>query len=401
MKLNVIDLFCGAGALSHGFMLEGFNVLAGVDADEACRYAYELNNGGAQFLCQRIEDVDAKALASLYPERTLTQGRKEAKAQSRGERQERNAKRLRSRDARQKPKRGEEPVKVLIGAPPCQPFCPLSQKAYTASQKWELLSQFADKIRVIGPDVVVMENVPTIKNHQAYWDFIEQLSEEYSISTTVVYSPDYGVPQMRKRLILTAMYDPYHDPIELLGPTHLPDNYRTVRDAIGDLPAIGPGEVDAVDWYHRASEMNALNMRRIRASKPGGTWLDWPDELLADCHRRLIAGWIRGNFLREYGRLEWDKVGVTLTCKFTGYGNGRFGHPEQDRGLSVREGARLQTFPDDYEFVPSDAPFRIQAVAKMIGNAVPVELARVVARSVKAYLGYEVTHRAVGQLRLF
>lgn len=136
---------------------------------------------------------------------------------------------------------------------------------------------------------------------------------------------------------------------------------------------------------HAASKLSDLNLERIRASRPGGTWRDWPEHLVADCHRRETGRTYPG----VYGRMEWDEPAPTLTTQFYGFGNGRFGHPEQDRAISLREGAILQGFPKSYSFLPDGAPVHFKTLGRMIGNAVPVTLGEVIGRSIAAHLGVE------------
>ncbi len=158
--------------------------------------------------------------------------------------------------------------------------------------------------------------------------------------------------------------------------THAPDRYRTVADAIGALPWLWAGAIDPQDRLHRARNLSPLNMQRMQASRPGGTWRDWPDRLVVPCHQRHAGR----TFHAVYGRLEWHKPAPTLTTQFSQFGSGRFGHPVQDRALSLREGALLQGFPPRYAFVPPDHPVRFTALGRLIGNAVPVALARTLAR---------------------
>jgi DNA (cytosine-5)-methyltransferase 1 len=156
---------------------------------------------------------------------------------------------------------------------------------------------------------------------------------------------------------------------------------ETVRHAIAHLPMLDAGETSE-DRLHRASRLSPLNQQRIRASKPGGCWRDWPTELVAECHRTEMGK----NYPSVYGRMEWDAPAPTITTQFFGYGNGRFGHPEQDRAISLREGALLQTFPQDYEFIPHDHPVVFSQVGKMIGNAVPVRLGKAIGLSIRKHL---------------
>ena len=165
-------------------------------------------------------------------------------------------------------------------------------------------------------------------------------------------------------------------------PTHVLRDYTTVRDTISGMVPLEAGSSDPADPLHCASIMAPINVRRIRASRPGGTWRDWPPDLVADCHRKRSGK----QYFAVYGRMRWDQQAPTITTKFIGFGNGRFGHPEQDRALSLREGALLQTFPSQYAFVKPGEQVFITRVGRMIGNAVPVLLARAVARAVKKHL---------------
>ena len=344
---TVIDLFCGAGALTHGFIKEGFNVVAGLDADKSCKYAYETNNPGATFIEKKIEDVEAAELKQRYP---------------------------------------EGHVKILVGCAPCQPYSTYNRKKQDRERKWELLSNFSDLISKIKPDIVSMENVPnltTFRNGEIYQNFLDALEDnKYKVSPyPEVYCPEYGIPQHRKRLVLFAS-KPEYGKIKLLNPTHTPNEYKKVRDVISDLEPLEAGKTSQNDPYHKAAGLSELNLRRIKASEQGGTWRDWPDELIAQCHRQESGN----TYSSIYGRMKWDTPSPTITTQCFGFGNGRFGHPEQDRAISLREAARLQTFPDNYKFVHPAGPYPIKAIGRFIGNAVPVDLAQVIARSIKHHL---------------
>jgi DNA (cytosine-5)-methyltransferase 1 len=143
------------------------------------------------------------------------------------------------------------------------------------------------------------------------------------------------------------------------------------------MPVLAAGARDPDDSLHMASGLADINLRRIQSSKPGGTWRDWDSDLVAACHR-LKTG---KTFPSVYGRMNWDEASPTITTQFFGFGNGRFGHPEQDRALSLREGALLQTFPPKYGFVPPGEETYFKTVGRLIGNAVPVRLGQVVAQS--------------------
>lgn len=342
---SVVDLFCGAGALTHGFVLEEFNVVAGLDADEFCKYAYEVNNAGARFIHEKLENVTAEEITALYP---------------------------------------EGHVKVLVGCAPCQPYSPYTKKKGDKDEKWRLVPRFADLACEVEPDIVSMENVPdlaTFRDGEVYRAFVDRLEKKgYHVTKyPKVYCPDYGIPQHRTRLVLFASK---YSEIKIVDETHSPEDYRTVHQTIGHLEPLEAGQTSQNDPLHKASRLSELNLRRIKASVPGGTWRDWPEELVAECHKKEGG---RG-YVSVYGRMVWNEPAPTITAQCYGFGNGRFGHPEQDRAISLREAALLQTFPEGYEFVAPDDPVYIKTVGRLIGNAVPVELGRVIAKSIKRHL---------------
>jgi DNA (cytosine-5)-methyltransferase 1 len=326
--------------LTHGFVLEGLPVVAGIDLDPACRFPYEANNQ-AQFVERDISKVTIDELQALFGGAELT---------------------------------------ILAGCAPCQPFSTYAQRYELDGKdgKWGLLYEFARLAQGTKPDVITMENVPTVIKHAVFHDFVDTLKRlGYSVWFDVVNSANYGVPQMRRRMVLLASK---HGEIEMVKPTH--ETQKTVRQAIGRLRPLLAGEVAPRDKMHVTSTLSEKNLRRIKASKPGGTWRDWPEELVADCHRAESGR----TYPSVYGRMEWDKPAPTMTTQCYGFGNGRFGHPEQDRAISLREAAVLQSFPRDYAFVPKDGEVSFKVLGRLIGNAVPVDLGRAIARSIKKHL---------------
>lgn len=230
------------------------------------------------------------------------------------------------------------------------------------------------------PEIVSMENVPNLIHEKVFKDFVRTLrANNYYVEYQIVYCPDYGVPQHRKRLVLLASR---MGEIHLIPPIYAEENYPTVRNAIGNLQPIEAGEICAKDQLHRSSSLSPINLRRIQQSVPGGTWRDWDDDLKLRCHKKDSGT----TFPSVYGRMEWDKPSPTITTQFYGYGNGRFGHPEQNRAISLREGAILQSFPDDYIFVDEEHPAKKRELGTHIGNAVPVELGRAIGVSIQRHL---------------
>lgn len=339
-KISCVDLFCGAGGLTHGFVLEGLPVVAGIDLDPACRFPYEANNQ-AKFLERDISKVTVDELKGLFADADTT---------------------------------------VLAGCAPCQPFSTYAQRYELDGKdgKWGLLYEFARLAEGARPDVITMENVPTVAKHAVFHDFVDTLKRlGYEVWFDVVNSSQYGVPQLRRRMVLLASR---HGEIKMIEPTH--KQPKTVRQAIGRLRPLEAGQAAPRDKLHTSSTLSMKNLQRIKVSRPGGTWRDWPEHLVADCHRVESGKTYPG----VYGRMEWDKPAPTMTTQCYGFGNGRFGHPEQDRAISLREAAILQSFPRDYAFVPSDGEVSFTALGRLIGNAVPVDLGRAIARSIHSHL---------------
>lgn len=339
-EVACVDLFCGAGGLTHGFVKEGVQVTAGIDMDPACRYPYEANNR-ASFIESDVSRVTASELRELF---------------------------------------GEAELKVLAGCAPCQPFSTYAQRYESDGKngRWGLLYHFSRLAKDTQPDVITMENVPTVAKHKVFHDFVADLKGAgYSVWYEVVDSSRYGVPQSRRRMVLLASK---HGAIEMIRPTH--KKPRTVSQAIKHLRPLAAGEAAPRDKLHIAAALSTKNLRRIKASRPGGTWRDWPDDLVAECHRSEAGR----TYPSVYGRMEWDKPAPTMTTQCYGFGNGRFGHPEQDRAISLREAAILQSFPRDYEFIPKGEQPSFKVLGRLIGNAVPVDLGRAIARSIKMHL---------------
>ena len=244
--------------------------------------------------------------------------------------------------------------------------------------KWGLLYEFARLAKGTRPDVITMENVPTVAKHEVFHDFVDTLKRlGYNVWFDVVDSSQYGVPQTRRRMVLLASR---HGDIRMIEPTI--DKPKTVRQAIGRLRALSAGEAAPRDKLHVSSTLSEKNLKRIKVSKPGGTWRDWPEHLVADCHRAESGRTYPG----VYGRMEWDKPAPTMTTQCYGFGNGRFGHPEQDRAITLREAAIIQSFPRDYAFIPDDGEVSFKVLGRLIGNAVPVDLGRAIARSINSHL---------------
>ncbi len=339
--MKVIDLFCGIGGLTHGFVKENIDVIAGIDIDNTCKYMYEKNNN-SKFICKDIDLINKEEIEELF---------------------------------------GETKVKILVGCAPCQPFSTYSFKR-EESEKWYLLYKFAKLIEEIQPEIISMENVPRLvsfKKAPVFQDFIDVLEKNgYKYSYEIVNCPDYGIPQNRKRLVLLASK---LGEIKLIPKTHT-NKYVTVKDAISHLEPLLHGESSCKDPVHRAAKLTPINLKRIKQSLPGKSWRDWDEDLKLECHKKDSGK----SYVSVYGRMTWNNPSPTITTHCLGFGNGRFGHPEQDRAISLREASILQTFPEDYIFFENIETFNVKQTATHIGNAVPVLLGQIIAKSIKKHL---------------
>jgi len=338
--ISSVDLFCGVGGLTHGLKKSGIKVRAGIDLDASCKFAYETNNN-AKFLDRDISKVKGTHITKYW-------------------------------------KKGE--IKVLVGCAPCQPFSTHSNKIADEDKqigdKWNLLNEFVRLIRVTKPSIVSMENVPNLSNKQIFKKFVDTLKDlKYNVSYKNVYCPDFGIPQKRRRLVLLASK---LGEIKLIAPTHKKENYPTVRAAIGHLEVIDNGECSETDKLHFTTELSDINLQRIRASVPNGTWEDWDMDLRLACHKKDSGS----TYKSVYGRMSWDEPSPTITTQFYNYGTGRFGHPVQDRAITVREASILQSFPPKYKFLKSKDEASIKRLGTHIGNAVPVNLGWAIGKSI-------------------
>jgi DNA (cytosine-5)-methyltransferase 1 len=336
MKFGAVDLFCGIGGLTYGLQKSGINVVAGIDLDSTCEYGF-IENNNSQFINKSVNDITGKDIDNF----------------------------LKDFD-----------VKVLVGCAPCQPFSnhQKDKKNRKKHKDWSLLYQYGRLIEECSPDIVSMENVPQLMKEKVFKDFVKSLKRlEFNVSYSIVNVADYGVPQRRKRLILLACKSKM---INLLPPTH--KKYVCVKDVISGLPSVSAGEKCLSDKLHVTQSLSALNIKRIKASSPNGTWRDWPDELRLKCHKAESGE----SYASVYGRMAWDGLSPTITTQFNCYGTGRFGHPEQDRAITLREGAILQSFPPRYKFIKEDEEINQKNIAKHIGNAVPPRLGEIIGKSI-------------------
>lgn len=324
MRVYAAEIMCGVGGATRGFLDAGIQVVRGVDVDEKCKKTYEENNKPAKFLRRDIRRLTAEELLGDI-------------------------------------KLEEKDKFILIACAPCQPFSRAGLKKPKNSKS--LISAIADLIYGIKPDFVFAENAPGIQKFypSIYKEFLKPYSDlGYHYQCEIVNLKEYGVPQNRPRYLFLASKD-YE--IDLPRRNHgkgLPPPV-TVRQTIGKYPALKPGKEIKAFANHVCHNLSEITLERLRHTpKNGGSRSAWPDRLVLECHKE------NGGHTDVYGRMRWDDVGPTLTCKCINVSNGRFAHPSQNRGISVREAAALQTFRDDFIFYEPRT-----VAARQIGNAVP------------------------------
>ena len=336
--VQVYDFFAGCGGASCGFRAAGMNIAFALDHDADARASFEANFPHAHFEFADIRKVSVDAVRSRV-------------------------------EAEQ-----SKPV-LFSGCAPCQPFTKqnTTRPKPNRDERVPLLSHFARLVENCRPDLVFVENVPGLQtldaDSQPFGGFLRRLEGAgYAVDYRPITLARYGVPQNRRRLVLVGSR---HGTIRLPEETHGPgtpnEQYATVRDWIAHLPPIRAGEEHREVPNHMAANLSARNLERIEATPEGGGNRDWPEHLRLDCHKGFSG------YSDVYGRMSWNAPASGLTTRCTSYSNGRFGHPEQDRAISVREAACLQTFPEDFVFHGS-----MKSMARQIGNAVPVRLAKLV-----------------------
>jgi len=337
-KLKAVDFFCCAGGVTNGFVKAGIKVLGGIDIEAAYKETYEKNNKGAKFIQADIAKLSPR---SLHKKLGIKKNMDDL---------------------------------IFVGCSPCQYYSNI-QTDKTKSKKGRLLLEdFKRFVAYYNPGYIFIENVPGLdtKESSPLARFKNFLSRKgYVFDEDVVNAAEYNVPQNRKRYVLLATR--LHNSIAV--PKGNPEKIKTVRKTISSLKVIPAGHRDRSDRKHWAGGLEEINLKRIQhTSKNGGTRLDWKDdpELQLKCYIGKDH-----TFSDVYGRMHWDLPAPTITTKFHSISNGRFGHPEQDRALSLREGALLQSFSPSYKFYCDS----IAIIARMIGNAVPPELAKWIGKS--------------------
>ncbi|MFY0524466.1 DNA cytosine methyltransferase [Archangium gephyra] len=342
--LTVVDLFCGAGGFTLGLERAGFHVLCGVDSWNLAAETYA-RNFKHPIVCADISQMSAGEL-------------------------------LRRADVE------GSPVDLVVGGPPCQGFS-VQRIGSDDDARNSLVLEFVRMVRELRPRLFIMENVPGLvgkRGHALFESFLEAVDAAgFDAEAHLVNAADHGVPQVRRRVVVLGRRRADTAPFLLPGASFKEEEYRTVWDAIGDLPApTAPDSALLPDPLHRQTRLSELNRQRLRHIPPGGGMEDLPVHLRVDCHK---AGADRIGHRYVYGRLAPDRPASTITARFDSFTRGRFAHPFEDRNITLREGARLQTFPDGFLFAGNQ-----EDVAAQIGNAVPPLLAEVLGRAAAACL---------------
>jgi len=342
-NLKAVDFFCSGGGMSCGMLEAGINVLAGIDVDKSCKETYEENITGAKFISADVFELKPETLE------------KDLQIQK-------NDKDL-----------------ILIGCSPCQFWSIINTDKNKSKQSKNLLKEFRRFVEYFNPGYVVVENVPGVlrkKRESGLAGFIRWLNKNgFTVHFEVHEVSNYGVPQHRKRFTLIAN----RITSNTISPIQIEKPKITVRDVIGEhngFPRISQGHKDSTKFLHTVAGLKKINLDRLALTPHnGGTRLAYVDneKLAPKCHKGKTDG-----FRDVYGRMWWDRPSPTITTKFFSLSNGRFGHPEEDRAISLREGAVLQSFPKDYNFIATS----IAKTARMIGNAVPPKYAEAIGKAI-------------------
>lgn len=334
-KPIAVDAFCGAGGLSYGLIKAGFDVQFAFDFNERAIQTYRENLGNHAHV------LDAK---SVKPKKIETTGK----------------------------------VTLVAGGPPCQGFS-VQRRGPDEDIRNDLIFEFLRLVKGFKPKIFLMENVAALASvkNKKYFDKLKDDAERlgYVVQAKVINAADFGVPQTRKRLFVLGVRKNLKAQITL--PEGIDTEWKTVRDAIADLPA---PRSEAARFYpnHLPDNISDLNRERISHVPPGGGRMDIPVHLRLACHSVSVdvAGH-RG----VYGRLDWEKPAGTITTKCNSFTRGRFAHPIENRNITMREAARLQSFPDSFAFHGGTVD-----VAHQVGNAVPPMLSYKIASHLLAQL---------------
>lgn len=342
-RLKAVDFFCSGGGMSYGMQQAGIEILAGIDVDQSCEATYRANIRNAEFILADVFELTAEELQK-----------------------------------RLSLEKNDDDL-ILIGCSPCQFWSIINTDRAKSEKSKSLLKEFGKFVEYFNPGYVVVENVPGVlqkKTESGLSDFIDWLRvNNYTVHFKVHEVSEYGVPQHRQRFTLIANRVSEKE----LAPIPKVERKLNVRDVIGThngFPKVSAGHKDVSQFMHRVAGLKEINLKRLAVTeKDGGTRISYVnDETLApNCHKNDTI-----NFKDTYGRMWWDRPSPTITTKFFSISNGRFAHPEEDRAISLREGAVLQSFPKEYIFCTAS----IEKAARIIGNAVPPKYAQCIGNAI-------------------
>lgn len=337
--MKAVDFFCSIGGVSLGFKQAGIEVLGGIDIDNSCKETYE-KNIKAKFMNADVSNLNKKEVGKFFGIR-------------------RNQNDL-----------------IFVGCSPCQYYSNIKTDKTKSSKTRLLLADFQEFVDYYRPGYIFIENVPGLdsKPESPLGKFKTFLKESgYEFDDDVLNAKYFGVPQNRRRYVLVASRVKRN--IKL--PIQIKKDLITVKEAIGDYskyPIINAGYKDITPFIHSSAKLSDVNLKRIKATPVnGGGRLAWKEKSLQlNCYKN------HEGHTDVYGRMHWNKPSPAITTRFVSFSNGRYGHPEQNRAISLREGATLQSFPENFVFYSNSQG----TVAKMIGNAVPPNLAKKIAESI-------------------
>ncbi|TIT20143.1 MAG: DNA cytosine methyltransferase [Mesorhizobium sp.] len=343
MKLRALDLFCGAGGISHGLTAAGFEIVAAIDNWKPALKSYQSNFPTHRLLSCDLGNLDQRQWKELRSLGTLD---------------------------------------LITGGPPCQGFS-IQRIGKNDDDRNGLILAFSHLVANLRPRMFLMENVPGLLGHRGRLiaeDFIQEIRNAgYDLHHRVIDAASFGLPQLRRRVFFVGWLRDSVAPYEFPAALYSEHEYKSVRDAIGDLPS-PPGDFSPAngDALHRRMRLSARNLERLQHIPPGGGFESLPVDLRVDCHK---AGAQNIGHRSVYGRLDPDRPAGTITARFDSFTRGRFAHPWENRNISLREGARLQGFPDHYIFVGTQ-----EEIAAQIGNAVPPLVALRLGESIRQHL---------------
>jgi DNA (cytosine-5)-methyltransferase 1 len=335
-KIKAVDFFCGGGGMSFGMKKAGIDVLAGIDYEPDCKETYEANIQGAKFIEANVFDLKEHELEDQL---NLTKN---------------------------------DDNLLLIGCSPCQFWSIINTDRKKSEKSKNLLIEFERFVKYFNPGYVVVENVPGVlreKKESGLEDFIEWLKENnYKVHFNIHNTNDYNVPQNRKRFTLVANRVTQKEILPAICTGKKP----TVRDVIGEhngFPKLNPGNRDPEN-KNTVAGLQPICLERMQyIDKDGGNRFGFAN--INHLQLKCFIGRDK-SFKDTFGRLWWDRPSSTITTKFYAVSNGRFTHPDEDRAISLGEGAALQSFPKEYKFYGNN----IASIARLIGNAVPPEYAK-------------------------